>query len=748
MKIFDNRELVPDAWKNAKPDSLFYVFNPTIVKSKDGYLMTYRVVDEADKSRKTASCKLNANLDIMPGSVVGISDYLKFSNAEELQERSLEWHADPRYFKIKGKVFLLWNDGSIKPANNQFLVSVSEETLLPDGYVKRISKLPVQIKIEKNWQLFESDDSIYAVYSYSPMSILLLDFIDGKDEIFALDYCESNWSNSYESQYGNIRGGAQPVRLNSGEFLSVVHSSYKIEDNKLRYVACFVKHESTPPFRIVKSSAKPFFIDVDRRKLPKLPKLNNKTEEVVYPCGMIVEGDRVTISLGIDDEASAIYTVPLSVVENSLISVDGGNESRVAYAPGAKFSEPKNVVENRANINIPLFWWNAKNKKFDPDDGGRVFSIGNVGDIASKLIVESISGVETYIPKISERKLLGIGSIISNASNGDIIWGSGVKGNVTGFKNDVHYLDVHAVRGPLTLDFLRRQGISTKNVKELFDPGCLVPIIYKNQISAFKSIEKKDFIVIPHYKDDLLLKKRYPNLLNKFVSVDSMPIDFLEKILSSDLVISSSLHGIIFAEALGVHAMWLAPVNGEDELKYYDYYYGTGRYDVKRFASLEAALRGKPMNLPIFDFNSYMQTFPLKEVISLDGHSVDKAISNTVLHDIKSIDQNFMYKNKRLNEQSEIGHALDSRGLNSVVNISNNSSSSEPISLVISKAMEMLTMKRMGSMDYLNSVIDNNMLLERKDAVELLILAIDTYGIAGCSKDEMQKVMSKLSSIV
>lgn len=89
-----------------------------------------------------------------------------------------------------------------------------------------------------------------------------------------------------------------------------------------------------------------------------------------------------------------------------------------------------------------------------------------------------------------------------------------------------------------------------------------------------------------------------------------MPLDFIKCIQDAESVISSSLHGIIFAESLGIPAKWLSTINGEDELKYYDYYFGTDRYNVKRFITIDSALKSEPMELPKFRFEEYIKTFP------------------------------------------------------------------------------------------------------------------------------------------
>lgn len=132
----------------------------------------------------------------------------------------------------------------------------------------------------------------------------------------------------------------------------------------------------------------------------------------------------------------------------------------------------------------------------------------------------------------------------------------------------------------------------------------------------------RGYRIVPHYKDDLLMRRKYWKHLNHFVSVDASPAEFIASIFGAERVISSSLHGIIFAEALGIPACWLAPIGGEDDLKYYDYYFGTQRWTVKRFELLEDALRAEPMPLPNFRQDAYLATFPHEEVAELGAQGI------------------------------------------------------------------------------------------------------------------------------
>ena len=66
---------------------------------------------------------------------------------------------------------------------------------------------------------------------------------------------------------------------------------------------------------------------------------------------------------------------------------------------------------------------------------------------------------------------------------------------------------------------------------------------------------------------------------------------------SAELVISSSLHGIILAEAYGVPAIMLRDTPSKDITKYKDWYYSTGRKEFPIADSIDDALSMTPVML-------------------------------------------------------------------------------------------------------------------------------------------------------
>nr|WP_180092055.1 polysaccharide pyruvyl transferase family protein [Acinetobacter sp. YH16040] len=207
----------------------------------------------------------------------------------------------------------------------------------------------------------------------------------------------------------------------------------------------------------------------------------------------------------------------------------------------------------------------------------------NVGDeLARKIVKEvvlfnDINEVD-FSSRYKNKKLMSIGSVMHFAKTNDLVWGTGVNGKVNTDLHQFKQLDVRAVRGPRTRSFLMERCIE---VPEIYgDPALLSSIFFPK--SAFTNIEtRKPFLVIPHMSEIDTYKKKF--LEDEICSPLQHPYQFLQKILCADKIYSSSLHGIILAEAYGIPAVRINSDNGEDEFKYMDYYEGTNRCIPREF---------------------------------------------------------------------------------------------------------------------------------------------------------------------
>ncbi len=214
----------------------------------------------------------------------------------------------------------------------------------------------------------------------------------------------------------------------------------------------------------------------------------------------------------------------------------------------------------------------------------------NVGDYLSLVIVQEILKEKNInIGKtVSKTKhLYGVGSVLLGYQDATI-WGSGFVYDVSKYRSFkleailhkvLHKTDIRAVRGPETKRILEKMGL---NCPETYgDPAILLPRFYSPDIA-----EKKPFVVVPHYTKYDRYKGLWPTA-STFVREWKQAVD---AICQAEFVISSSLHGIIIAEAYGIPAVMLKDTPSTDITKYKDWYEATGRKELPIVSSVEEAL--------------------------------------------------------------------------------------------------------------------------------------------------------------
>lgn len=222
-------------------------------------------------------------------------------------------------------------------------------------------------------------------------------------------------------------------------------------------------------------------------------------------------------------------------------------------------------------------------------------SYHNVGDYLSLIVFKRLVKYLGYKNGFKRRTycISFIGSIIQFLGQNAIIYGSGLlydNNNIRSIlaKKRLNF-DIRAVRGPETRRVLIELGY---NVPQVYgDPAILLPILYKPT-----KIEKKyNYILIPHKSKINKYEEQGYKVLSTITEDWKY---FINEILSSKLVISSSLHGIIIAEAYGIPAVLLNDTEHHDIFKFRDYYYSTGRYNIIMVNSIQEALNLGSIKLP------------------------------------------------------------------------------------------------------------------------------------------------------
>lgn len=204
-------------------------------------------------------------------------------------------------------------------------------------------------------------------------------------------------------------------------------------------------------------------------------------------------------------------------------------------------------------------------------------SVGNFGDELTLPIFSRLFGVEAVPVPMHKAELIATGSLLDAHSRATWrrklvnlvfsvrsplhIWGSGFILDGTDCRWPRPTV-IHAVRGELSKSRLSFEGPTG-------DPGILASRLLDKKPSVDAAVA-----LVPHFLDQsvadgLSIPPRW-----KIVHTDGDPIDVVSRIASAEMVVSSSLHGLIVADAFGIPAVWARSTNdlfGKSDFKFFDH---------------------------------------------------------------------------------------------------------------------------------------------------------------------------------
>ena len=215
------------------------------------------------------------------------------------------------------------------------------------------------------------------------------------------------------------------------------------------------------------------------------------------------------------------------------------------------------------------YWWR--------EEGGI-----NWGDALNPILIQKMSGklpisADEIINFRNEPVYSVVGSILGFHNDiNQIVWGSGFISSSSRFEKKPRR--ICAVRGPLTRDLIIKQGIDCPEIYG--DPALLYPLFYR------PTVEKKYQLgIIPHYVDQnhplLSIFKNNPEVL--IIDIAAGINEVIDNICMCKLIASSSLHGIIAADAYEIPSIWIKisdKVTGQG-FKFFDYFLSVGRINEK-----------------------------------------------------------------------------------------------------------------------------------------------------------------------
>lgn len=216
---------------------------------------------------------------------------------------------------------------------------------------------------------------------------------------------------------------------------------------------------------------------------------------------------------------------------------------------------------------VPAYWFRGR--------------VPNVGDELTPILMARMTGRRAV--HVADVALPGwypvqvaVGSILETARSPNVVvWGSGFIRS-TG-ELSVRTARVTAVRGPMTAARLRAQGVACPDV--FGDPGLLVPLFFPRAGTP----PEGPIGVIPHWSE-----LDHPAIAALALGLDARVVDVrrpLEEVLADlwacSLVVSSSLHGLILADAYRVPSVWLKLSERalRGGFKFCDYFGSVGRHD-------------------------------------------------------------------------------------------------------------------------------------------------------------------------
>lgn len=232
------------------------------------------------------------------------------------------------------------------------------------------------------------------------------------------------------------------------------------------------------------------------------------------------------------------------------------------------YFENNTAVIDHKNQNIqglmPVYFWDNK---------------PNFGDVVGPYLISKITGKPVLnIKNLQSPGIMAVGSIIQMLDRKNmVIWGSGLLNDLT--DEEMKYIKKHnpkilSVRGRETARNLLQAGLDVPNQRFYGDPALILPLFYSPSVIGSKKIG-----ICPHF-----LQK--PNFLKYITDQDNFKVIDVQKdmesvvdaIYSSSVCISSSLHGLIIAQAYNIPWVWLeifdSDIGGgkESDFKFKDFF--------------------------------------------------------------------------------------------------------------------------------------------------------------------------------
>lgn len=235
----------------------------------------------------------------------------------------------------------------------------------------------------------------------------------------------------------------------------------------------------------------------------------------------------------------------------------------------------------------------------------------NWGDNLTPHVYKWITGHAPRIDVFGTNRLVMIGSLSHVLHENDHVWGTGMLS--PSHLPKVSGLKFHAVRGPLTRKVLMDAGYDVPMIYG--DPGVFMPLIYPmNDVVVDCEVG-----IIPHYADMARISTQFSGTGGiRIIDICSGVKNVMQEVARCNVILSTSLHGVILAESLGKHAAHIMVSNEltGGTFKFDDWYLSSGRdsglsLDCRDGLSLDIAI-AHAMRIPPMELDTalLLKSFP------------------------------------------------------------------------------------------------------------------------------------------
>lgn len=245
--------------------------------------------------------------------------------------------------------------------------------------------------------------------------------------------------------------------------------------------------------------------------------------------------------------------------------------------------------------------------------------LNNFGDCLQPDTLRHYGLTPVYVPSMGKSDIIMAGTILQwlDKDYEGIIIGTGGDQDICCFKK----ARIIGVRGELTRNQILPPSIYNKNSCLLGDCGLLARLVYPEKINKSHKLG-----IIPHFMDlkNEVIKELLVNYKNEIILISPLdsPRKVVRRIKECEYIISSSLHGLIIADAFNIpNRRWVdrktMPNVDFYDRKFIDYYSSLdieespielkGKEDLKGLIELTSSKPHDRINSLILDLDSAMK---------------------------------------------------------------------------------------------------------------------------------------------